>query len=107
MNKRCTYNQKASHKFTAQKSRLWAVETLHTVSACGDNEEYNSCGTACPLNCNNRNENIPCTDNCVEGCFCKEGFILNKEGGNCIPEDQCPIIIGPLPRKFMVIFNLE
>lgn len=26
----------------------------------------------------------------MNGCDCKEGYILSKLGGDCIPIDQCP-----------------
>ena len=57
---------------------------------CGDNKEYNICGTACPAKCGDSETSI-CTSQCVEGCFCKEGYILDVKDGNCIPENECPI----------------
>ncbi|XP_044744019.1 zonadhesin-like [Chrysoperla carnea] len=57
---------------------------------CFDNEEYQECGTACPDTCDNyRNPNRPCTKQCVQGCFCKPGLVLNSDG-KCISPDQCP-----------------
>merc|ERR1712228_846174 len=30
---------------------------------------------------------------CVKGCFCKEGYVLNKQR-KCVPTDECPEICG-------------
>ncbi|KAF9560769.1 hypothetical protein EC968_006055 [Mortierella alpina] len=65
---------------------------LALVSAqrdCGKNEVFYSCGSACPLTCENIN-NPPdfCTLNCVVGCFCKPGLIRRKDG-QCVQESQC------------------
>ncbi|KAG8172381.1 hypothetical protein JTE90_024509, partial [Oedothorax gibbosus] len=57
---------------------------------CGKNEEYKTCGTACQVTCSNRFLKVLCIDKCVEGCFCKEGYIRNEEG-KCIEPSQCPI----------------
>ncbi len=83
----------------------------HAVSECGENEEYDACGTECPTNCATR---FTCSKQCVAGCFCKEGFVLSSMNSDyrsepntpCIPKDQCPII-DPPHRKFIANFNLE
>ncbi|XP_035227821.1 zonadhesin-like, partial [Stegodyphus dumicola] len=63
---------------------------------CGKNEIYKECGTACPANCTNRNP--ICTEKCVEGCFCMEGFVRSTNG-TCVPLSQCPYeICGPFER---------
>ena len=76
------------------KSGTFCTEDVHVgakcVSSCGNNEEYKQCGTACPEKCGDTGSQM-CTLQCVEGCFCKNGFILDFENGNCIPENECPI----------------
>ncbi|XP_044255179.1 serine protease inhibitor swm-1-like [Tribolium madens] len=52
---------------------------------CPENEEFKTCGTACPPTCQNKSPQI-CTDNCVIGCFCKKGYIREGPGGRCVPE---------------------
>jgi len=42
------------------------------------NKQYNECGTACPKTCT-RPEGMACTKQCVSGCFCKEGFVLQDK----------------------------
>ncbi|KAM0314333.1 hypothetical protein ACHAPQ_011848, partial [Fusarium lateritium] len=44
---------------------------------CKLGEQYQSCGTACPLTCEYP-EPQACTMQCVSGCFCKKGLIRNK-----------------------------
>ena len=58
---------------------------------CPVNSTYSICGSACPASCGDlRNGTLPLTcpgDDCVEGCFCDEGFYL--EGDACLPAEEC------------------
>jgi len=56
--------------------------------ACGQNEQYTECGTACPPTCKNLSPGI-CTQQCVVGCFCKPGFVRNQSG-KCVEPRKCP-----------------
>jgi len=47
---------------------------------------YNSCGSLCPPTCDNPDPQV-CVEVCVLGCFCKDGYVLDK--GICIRPDQC------------------
>lgn len=65
---------------------------------CGglENEEYRMCGKKCVLNCRHDStaakfsiSKEECDPNkCVEGCFCKDGFVryFNK----CVRVNECP-----------------
>lgn len=54
------------------------------------NEEFEICGTSCPLSCENlKNPPIFCTEECAIGCACKEGFIRDTKTGNCVPPENC------------------
>ncbi|CAF1451396.1 unnamed protein product, partial [Rotaria sordida] len=63
---------------------------------CNENEEYTHCGTACPETCNYKPE--MCTEQCVQGCFCKPNYIRKDNSTNspCILKDQCPKDTTPL-----------
>jgi hypothetical protein len=61
---------------------------LPPVPQCGANEEFHSCGTACPATCANPHPSPVCTKNCVIGCFCKPGYLKNAQGV-CVPAANC------------------
>uniref|UniRef100_A0A182PDJ4 TIL domain-containing protein n=1 Tax=Anopheles epiroticus TaxID=199890 RepID=A0A182PDJ4_9DIPT len=70
----------------------YAYSHPHPTDACGPNEEFQKCGTACPTTCEDCNDLLKrCTLQCVPGCFCKPGFVRESKDGKCIPEnDGCP-----------------
>uniref|UniRef100_A0A182QPE0 TIL domain-containing protein n=1 Tax=Anopheles farauti TaxID=69004 RepID=A0A182QPE0_9DIPT len=68
---------------------LMLAVIIVSADHCGTNEHYEECGTACPKICATRKDNVFCTDNCVEGCFCDPGFIRVVSGGRCIPLGHC------------------
>jgi len=58
------------------------------------NEEYNPCGSACPVTCGDilkLNPPKPCIHICVDGCFCKQGYVRENEEptGRCIEAKEC------------------
>ena len=53
------------------------------------NEVYSPCNGHCRPTCATGTM-IACTMQCQSGCNCKEGYILNEVGGECIAIDQCP-----------------
>ncbi|KAK6758216.1 hypothetical protein RB195_015812 [Necator americanus] len=61
-----------------------SLQTLRPT--CNANEEFRECGTACEPTCWNT-EPKNCTDKCVLGCQCKEGYFRN--GDDCIAPLQC------------------
>ncbi|XP_044742925.1 mucin-5B-like isoform X2 [Chrysoperla carnea] len=57
---------------------------------CFENETFLDCGSSCPDTCDNyKNPNRICTLQCVQGCFCKTGLVLNADR-KCVSPDQCP-----------------
>ncbi|KAG8177858.1 hypothetical protein JTE90_027123 [Oedothorax gibbosus] len=60
---------------------------------CGENEIFENCGSACPKTCRNRNAVVPCTLQCIKGCFCKPGYVRGPNG-RCILPSFCPVVCG-------------
>ena len=52
-----------------------------------DNQEFTSCGTACPPTCSNPNP--ICTKQCVPGCQCPRGTVLDEEQNRCVTKHHC------------------
>ncbi|XP_055946646.1 venom peptide SjAPI-2-like isoform X2 [Argiope bruennichi] len=69
-----------------------AVVLFQTISACDDNQYPNECGTACPVNCQNRHSPPSfCTQQCVNRCDCKKGYIFKSgKSGQCVKPRDCP-----------------
>ncbi|CAJ0958922.1 unnamed protein product, partial [Ranitomeya imitator] len=75
-----------------KESPSQAGETLHLANS---QEMKNvqaiaitrTCMTACPATCLDPQAPEKCTSPCVEGCECKDGYILS--GGACVSKSQC------------------
>ena len=59
----------------------------------GAHQEYLTCGSACPLACNDVRQARyykPCTYQCIQGCFCKRGYARRTHPrSQCIPDWRC------------------
>eukprot|EP00117_Sycon_ciliatum_P036387 scpid49483/ scgid27402/ Chymotrypsin-elastase inhibitor ixodidin len=57
---------------------------------CSQNKVYQECGTACPATCGVSGPRM-CTMQCVMGCFCQSGFVLESSanGAQCISHAEC------------------
>ncbi|XP_009073230.1 PREDICTED: zonadhesin, partial [Acanthisitta chloris] len=64
----------------------WRNATLCPMS-CPGGSIYKGCGTRCPTTCFNISAVDSCSSTPVEGCFCKEGYVLS--GDKCVPESSC------------------
>lgn len=67
-------------------------KTVNTQT-CGENEEYSSCGSLCPVTCDNLSYSLPkpikrCPTICIRGCFCKPGF-YRRNDGKCVKQQEC------------------
>lgn len=62
-----------------------------TFECNAPNEEYNECGSSCPDTCENFGVPRFCTAVCVEGCFCKPGYVRDSKSAekSCILPEQC------------------
>ncbi|XP_011299073.1 chymotrypsin inhibitor [Fopius arisanus] len=61
---------------------VFCVVEINAQRRCPPNEEWRSCGTACPPTCRNPYARA-CTMQCVAGCFCKPGWLRSRQG-NCV-----------------------
>ncbi|XP_046969533.1 zonadhesin-like [Vanessa cardui] len=55
--------------------------------SCPPNEEFSSCGSACPPTCSTPSPEA-CNTSCTEGCFCLQGYLRNSNG-TCVKADMC------------------
>ncbi|CAF4057663.1 unnamed protein product [Adineta steineri] len=60
---------------------------------CCKNQEYLTCGSACPQTCNDFSYPLPkpakaCIELCMKGCFCKEGY-YHTDRGKCVEPEKC------------------
>uniref|UniRef100_A0A182TWE7 TIL domain-containing protein n=1 Tax=Anopheles melas TaxID=34690 RepID=A0A182TWE7_9DIPT len=67
-------------------------ETPPPKIECSDPREvYNECGSSCDdRTCEDmgRGDHLACTKHCVEGCFCRNGYVRDKQD-RCIPSYRC------------------
>ncbi|XP_025158280.1 chymotrypsin inhibitor-like [Harpegnathos saltator] len=66
---------------------LFSTATSQSARRCPPNQEWTTCGSACPPSCNSRPDQV-CTLQCVIGCQCRPGLLLNSRG-ECVPPSQC------------------
>ncbi|UYV78772.1 hypothetical protein LAZ67_16002695 [Cordylochernes scorpioides] len=63
---------------------------ISEVSCRRPNEQYFTCGSACQHNCSNYNEKIICSERCVFGCFCFEGYVRESDDNSfCLKKQNC------------------
>ncbi|XP_035915232.1 threonine-rich protein-like isoform X1 [Anopheles stephensi] len=66
-------------------------ETEPPAIVCNDPREiYDECGNSCgDRTCENlRRADVKCSKQCVEGCYCRNGYVRDKLG-RCIPAYRC------------------
>ncbi|XP_072904906.1 IgGFc-binding protein-like isoform X2 [Hemitrygon akajei] len=54
---------------------------------CPENSHYSLCTSTCPPTCNDLFSPIHCSNQCVEGCECDEGFVLSNS--ECVRASEC------------------
>ena len=77
------------------------------------------CGLSCARSCRDLSRDIKCNEECVPGCQCPNGELLNNEN-RCVPVSQCPCIfeekviqpgdsvsIGNCKTWYDIIFNKD
>ena len=61
---------------------------LIIVKCTVEDQEFTMCGTACPPTCEAPNPGL-CTEQCVIGCQCPKGLILDEENDRCVMKKDC------------------
>ncbi|XP_039634453.1 alpha-tectorin isoform X5 [Perca fluviatilis] len=64
----------------------WRSDTP-CVQSCPPNSHYSSCVSVCPPQCAPARGQRDCSQDCVEGCQCDQGYVLN--GKSCILPQNC------------------
>uniref|UniRef100_A0A7N4P0N7 VWFD domain-containing protein n=1 Tax=Sarcophilus harrisii TaxID=9305 RepID=A0A7N4P0N7_SARHA len=77
---------------TACREQGVTVQDWRTAAGCPmtcpPNSQYSPCGSACPPSCFGDSAPADCDSRpCVEGCVCKQGFVLS--GDTCVPSSAC------------------
>ncbi|XP_041472306.1 deleted in malignant brain tumors 1 protein-like [Lytechinus variegatus] len=58
---------------------------------CEGDLEFQTCGSSCPLICNDQEPQI-CPLICVQECQCPGGlFRVSEDDSRCVPQDECPL----------------
>ena len=84
-----------SHSLTCMHIHTpYLVHFLFSSATCSGGKEWQDCGTACPLTCDNYNTTIACTEQCVSGCFCPQGMV--DYNGECIAPSECVGMLSTL-----------
>ena len=57
------------------------------VLRCPANSHYSSCMSVCPPQCAPARGQRDCNQDCVEGCLCDQGYVMN--GKSCLLPQNC------------------
>ena len=71
---------------TSQNNMLYFPPYLEECPVEG--QVYTDCGTACPPMCN-KPQPLFCTLQCVAGCQCPSGTVLDELQNKCVKADEC------------------
>ncbi|XP_061061840.1 von Willebrand factor [Eubalaena glacialis] len=76
----------------AQQGMLLYGWTDHTSCRpdCPAGMEYKACVSPCPRNCQSLHINEVCQQQCVDGCSCPEGQLLDE--GRCVESAECSCV---------------
>lgn len=76
----------------------WRSESTCEVEECPENEVWAECARSCRASCGAIAAEIPCSEECVPGCTCSEGYVRGYDD-KCISVFQCPCYFDD--EKFM------
>ncbi|CAN2388181.1 binding of sperm to zona pellucida, partial [Pristimantis euphronides] len=55
--------------------------------SCSPNSHYELCGNSCPVTCYGLSRPTGCDAQCMEGCYCDDGYVIS--GDTCVPAGNC------------------
>ncbi|KAK9872465.1 hypothetical protein WA026_017934 [Henosepilachna vigintioctopunctata] len=77
------------YKYLSDDSRV-CVKSSDCPAKCEQRHtEWNHCGSKCPITCEHPYER-GCFLVCVQGCFCKKGYVLDETKNECVLLEHCP-----------------
>ena len=83
----CNLHMQAKRDRVNSKHKLF---TFNLAQQCkNEGEIFLECGLSCARSCNDLSLDIKCNEECVAGCQCPNGQLLNDKS-RCIPIAQCP-----------------
>lgn len=71
-------------------SKLKSCAQIVSAQKCQNaGEIFKECGSACERTCRDLARDVQCSEECIPGCQCPDGQLLNDEK-RCVPIVQCP-----------------
>ncbi|KFW00251.1 Otogelin, partial [Eurypyga helias] len=66
----------------------WRTHFQPCVITCAEPFTYNECINCCPVSCHQQSQCIDSELSCIDGCYCPDGLIYEKE--LCVKPMDCP-----------------
>ncbi|KAM6408296.1 otogelin [Rhynochetos jubatus] len=66
----------------------WRMHFQQCVITCAEPFTYNECINCCPVSCHQQSQCIDSELPCIDGCYCPDGLIYEKE--LCVKPMDCP-----------------
>lgn len=84
----CTPGCICKHGYIRSSAQGPCVPVSTCQPDCGPNRKFELCGSLCPAVCDVRPKICPrlCRMN---ACVCADGFVLDRNGTDCVPKDKC------------------
>ncbi|XP_077530299.1 serine protease inhibitor swm-1-like [Haemaphysalis longicornis] len=84
----CTPGCICKHGYIRSSAQGPCVPVSTCQPDCGPNRRFELCASLCPAVCDVRPKR--CARLCrMNACVCAQGFILDRNGTDCVPRDKC------------------